>query len=70
MSSIELDVPTHVEHVVLRQPKESILRAIHNKIADMTKDLGAICSRQTYDCTTVQKWTLDQVKNYNLFINK
>ena len=62
MSSINLDVPIPVEHLVLREPKGALVRAITTRIADMTKDIGAACSRQTYECTTVPKWTLDEVE--------
>ena len=61
MSSIQLDVPTVIEHLVLREPKGALIRAINVKIAEMTKDIGAACSRQVYECTTVPKWTLDEV---------
>ena len=61
MSSGQLDVPDHIQHMVRRDAKGALIRAINVRIADMTKDIGAACSRQVYECITVPKWTLDEV---------
>ena len=56
-----MNVPEEVVHIFQREPKIALEQATMAKVAEMTKDMGAIGSRHSYECITVPKWTLDEV---------
>ena len=68
MNSKELTVPEEVDCDLHREPKLALVQAVFAKVAHMTKDIGAIGSRQSYECATVPKWTLEEVNR--VMINK
>ena len=64
VSSKSLKVPEEVDFQIRREQKMAVVQAAFAKVADMTKDIGAIGSRQDYECATVPKWTLEEVISY------